>query len=151
MVIADNESDEMFAVMSLSEYENLAQLRKMDWTPEKTPECISRQVGDLSEQEMLEKINRDIDDWRGAQKKTDEDLTVESVVGDSIEIAGSEEETEVKISKIPTLMPRVADVLNNEAYRERKFDDKPRVNWVEEENLSDVPHEEEKFYLEPVE
>ncbi|MCX6781502.1 MAG: hypothetical protein NTW66_00020 [Candidatus Magasanikbacteria bacterium] len=150
LIIADNESDDVFAVMSLPEYENLAQLRKMDWTPDEVPALIPRQIGDLNEQEMLEKINHDIADWRGVQKKNEAEMAVEDMVESNIEAEDAVEEIAPDSAK-KTAMPRIADVLNDEVYRERKFDDKPRVGWVEEEDLSTVPHEEEKFYLEPVE
>ncbi len=159
LVIADSESDEVFAVMSLDEYENLAQLRQIDWTPEELPNHNFQKISDLSEQEMLEKINRDIADWRGLQKKDEEELEADDMVEDNNTIEDTAEdekektveEKELVTDKKATMIPRVADVLNDVVYRERKFDDKPRVGWIEEENLSTVPHEEERFYLEPVE
>lgn len=154
LVIADSSSDEVFAIMSLDEYENLAQLKKMDLSPEAIMPRTSREVGDMSDQEMLEKINRDIADWRGAQRKNENDLVDEELdetEEQEPEIETLSDEKELDLAKKSSFMPRVADVLNDESYRERKFDDKPRPAWVDEEDLQGVPHEEEKFYLEPVE
>ena len=154
LVITDSASDEVFAVMSLDEYENLAQLKKMDLSPEAMPPASYREVGDLTEQGLLEKINRDIADWRGAQPKNDTDLVAEDIRDSEEEVPEIQVEhveKAPKLAKKASILPTVADVLSDESYQERKFEERPRAAWLDEEDLRDVPHEEEKFYLEPVE
>ena len=49
-------------------------------------------------------------------------------------------------------MAHLSEVLSDEKYLKREFDDSPRVKAIDEEDLADVPAEaEQKFYLEPVE
>jgi hypothetical protein len=176
LVVADNESNDVFVLMNLDEYENLSGSGEFDshdfcrererehnlesdefnddFDPEElnehafdfsaSEESRQKKTTDLSERELLEKINSDIADWRGAQVKKDENELAEELVDDE------EPELAEKL-KIPSGIASVGDVLFDEKYQNREFDNTPRAGIIEEDDLSGVPHEEEKFYLEPVE
>jgi hypothetical protein len=175
LVVADNETGENFVLMNLDEYEELCGVGgyessvlgaddsleeiKIDEVPDVAAGVqTEKNISTLSEEEMLAKINRDIADWRAAQKKKDEEVYAEEITDEAkaetaIEVGeNDEQETEKKeIFKFPSGMTALGSVLTDEKYRKREFDDVPRVNPLEEEDLADVPHVEEKFYLEPVE
>lgn len=175
LVIADKDSDEVFVLMNLDEYEELSGVGgyeskmlgsddsleeiKVDEVPDagegSQPE---KQISTLNEEEMLAKINRDIADWRAAQKKKEEDVFAEEITEEAkVETTGNAavakdgENENKEIIKFPSGMTALGSVLTDEKYRKREFDDVPRVNPLEEEDLAGVPHVEEKFYLEPVE
>ena len=176
LVVADNESDEVFVLMNLDEYKNLSGHGEFgshgfchecehehnsesdefndDFDPEElnehafdfsaSEESRQKRPADLSERELLEKINSNIADWRGVQIKKDENELTEELVDD-------EKPESTEKLKISSGITSVGDVLFDEKYQNREFDDTPRAGIIEEDDLSGVPHEEEKFYLEPVE
>jgi hypothetical protein len=184
LVVADNESDDVFVLMNLDEYENLSGNGEFDphdychecehkserdefnddFAPEElnenafdfsaSEEPEQKKLVEMSERELLEKINGDIADWRGAQAKKEEiELAEELVEEKKAEPVEKiiEDKTEEEKIKIPSGIASVGDVLFDEKYRNREFDSTPRTGIIEEDDLSGVPHEEEKFYLEPVE
>lgn len=184
LVVADNESDDVFVLMNLDEYESLSGAGGFnphdychecehepehdefndDFEPEELNEDVfdfstseepeQKKPTEMSERELLEKINGDIADWRGAQAKKEENELAEELVEEKkSEPAGkiAEDKIEEEKIKVPSGIASVGDVLFDEKYRNREFDNTPRTGIVEEDDLSGVPHEEEKFYLEPVE
>lgn len=174
LVIADKDSDEVFILMNLNEYEELSGVGgyenkmlgsedsleeiKIDEASDPADGVFGKNISALNEEEMLAKINRDIADWRAAQKKKEEEVFAEEITEEaktgvvSAPGTGEQEESEKKeILKIPSGMTALGSVLTDEKYRKREFDDVPRVNPLDEEDLAGVPHVEEKFYLEPVE
>lgn len=158
LVVADNESNEVFVLMPIDDYENIVGLSKGvgfgdsgdDEGEEKTDYIAPRDevsgIGSLSEQKFLEKINDDIAEWRSAQKKKAEESIVDEI---------SEEKANISVKK-DIGMTALGEVLQDEKYINGDFDEKERShpNLGPEEDLKDVPEDrvvEEKFYLEPVE
>ena len=99
---------------------------------------------------MLGKINDDVAEWRAAEQKKEGERLAE-------DLAETAEESEPAAS-VPAAvnkfspMAHLSEVLSDEKYLKREFDDSPRVKAIDEEDLADVPAEaEQKFYLEPVE
>ena len=129
-MVMDNESEEVMALMSLGSYEKML--------------SGSRAVEEMTEEELLDRINRDIAVWRANNK--DEDLSE------------NEEEPEREIfTKVAEKKPENVNVM--ETMKEicvnpavsKNFD--LNINTENEESLKDVlnTEEEEKFYIEPVE
>jgi len=130
VMVMDNESEEVMALMSLGSYEKML--------------SGSRAVEEMTEEELLDRINRDIAVWRANNK--DEDLSE------------NEEEPEREIfTKVAEKKPENVNVM--ETMKEirvnpavsKNFD--LNINTENEESLKDVlnTEEEEKFYIEPVE
>lgn len=154
-VVADSGSDEVFALMTLDDYEFLAghvdrgidePFGDFDDSKDIEDNWLKQNTGRLSEQELLEKINNDIAQWRQEQKTEKE--------ADS-EIKDEEEMAEVSQESVSGMTP-LGDVLRDEKYINGDFDEAERShpNLGPVEDLGDVPEdrqEEEKFYLEPVE
>jgi len=154
-VVADNKSDEVFVVMPFDDYEFLAGYagraagEPVESIAEPDDVDFDRPSGEarhLSEQELLEKINNDIADWRQEQKKKEEE--------DNSDEDGSEK-AEFSQKKDSGMTPLSA-VLKDEKFINGDFDESERShpNLGPVEDLRDVPEEraqEEKFYLEPVE
>ncbi len=151
--VADNESNEVFTLMTLSDYEKLLNSE------------VGRDIAKLSEDEMMNKINRDIAYWRSTQPQMEESAEVEL-------------KKEVKPAiqpkaKKPAMdnMVALGDVLKNKEYfsenseevteniepklvEKSKMEENKPAGFGNEESLTDLPEdggEEEKFYLEPVE
>ncbi|PIT88465.1 MAG: hypothetical protein COU29_01635 [Candidatus Magasanikbacteria bacterium CG10_big_fil_rev_8_21_14_0_10_36_32] len=150
--VADNETEEVFALMTLSDYEKLLNNE------------VGRDIAKLSEEEMMNKINRDVAYWRSAQP-----------LDESVEV---ELKKEIKPAIQPKIIKAAAgnmvalgDVLKNKEYfsekneeiienKEPKLVEKSKTEesvpagFGVEESLTDLPEdggEEEKFYLEPIE
>ena len=157
-MVADSESNEVFVLMPLDDYENIVGLSKNvspggpgdDFRGERPDYTESADevsgIGTLSEQKFLEKINDDIAEWRSAQKKKAEESIVEEISDDKANIS----------PKKDIGMTALGEVLQDEKYINGDFDEKERThpNLGPEEDLKDVPEDravEEKFYLEPVE
>ena len=122
MVIMDNESDSAMMLMDLSAYEKMLDIQphgKMD-------------VKKLTEEELLEKINRDVSVWRAHNDK--------------------EQPVEV-YEEIPTATKEAAKPASV-SYETPVFSGKTNeIKMNQEESAGDIvaEEEEEKFYLEPVE
>lgn len=151
--VADNESNEVFTLMTLSDYEKLLNNE------------AGRDIAKLSEDEMMDKINRDVAYWRSAQPQMEESAEFEA-------------KKEVKPAMPPKVnkpsagsMVALGEVLKNKEYfsenneeiaeiaepklvEKDKTEEKSPIGFNTEESLTDLPEdggEEEKFYLEPVE
>jgi hypothetical protein len=165
LIVADNESDEIFVIMNLDEYENLAGVENDDFaTPDFNFEPRDsfesfEPVGDfladdiLSDEDALGKINNDIAEWRVAEQKKEEEQMAEDLAETAKENEPAVfEASGPKMANRFTPMAHLSDVLSDEKYLKREFDDSPRVKAIDEEDLADVPAEaDQKFYLEPVE
>lgn len=151
--VADNESNEVFALMTLSDYEKLLNSE------------VGRDIAKLSEDEMMNKINRDIAYWRSTQPQTEEPAEIELkkepkpviqpkmnkpsagsmvALGDVLKTKEyfSENSEEITENKEPKLVEK------------SKMEENSPAGFGTEESLTDLPEdggEEEKFYLEPVE
>ncbi len=128
-VIMDNESDSTMMLMDLGAYEKmLDQPRGVD-------------VKQLTEEELLEKINRDVAVWRAYNDKEQIERFDESVPNFEESPAVREKLAEVK--QTPNVFPEAPVVMV-------KTND---IKMNQEESASDIvaEEEEEKFYLEPVE
>lgn len=139
-VILDKETDEVVAMMNLDEYERL-----LDG---------SDSLGELDDEEMMRKINRDIAAWRARQNYAEEETADEAV--------SPWEEDDENDDKAPDLSPEDDDELDEifpekaeePRYVVKNTAEEPVATHAEEVSLGDIPHddeEEEKFYLEPVE
>lgn len=154
MVVADSETDKVFVIMDLDEYENLSGFEflgddaDLDDSFSNGENEVSEDVTDFflgaeepakeepvveaPEKKDIEEINRDIAEWREEEKEKNIDSEKSGFAG------------------ISSSASSLADILADEKYRKREFNADERTPLVEED-LSDVPAEEEKFYLEPVE
>lgn len=166
LIVADNSTDEVFAIMNIDDYESLFDCG-FDYHDEDICECeedecdicdCQKVISDLTEQEMLKKINNDVAEWRDVQKKKKDDELAEEILKENIkdESSAKSEGDEIKFQEeakveIKPAFASLSEVLTDEKYLNREFDDSPRVKSIEEEDLSGVEHTEEKFYLEPVE
>lgn len=128
LLVADRDSDEVFAIMNLDDYENL---------------LAGEAVWDeMSEEDMMNKVNRDIASWRSHHQTEDwDDLTKEDDWTAPAEAAPAGE-----IPPEPDIEPITPEDALITPAEPHSAD-----NSTEEVSLSDVPEEEEeKFYLEPV-
>jgi PHD/YefM family antitoxin component YafN of YafNO toxin-antitoxin module len=116
VVILDNESDNAMVMMGLDAYEKI--LNNQD------------SIEDLSEEQLLERINRDIAIWRSYNEKENEAHV-------------SSESDDAKFIKL-------AEKEAQEPVMETEIQEIPKI---EEEDLKNMAEdeEEEKFYLEPIE
>lgn len=131
--IFDQEGEGVFALMDLDDYEDLL--------------SGGEPVENLTEQEMLDRVNRELSNWRSWQESEH----------DFSELEPKDEPTSEIESEIPDFTPAEPDlepILEESGLVEPKFEPEPETEHplVKEESLEDVPEdEEEKFYLEPVE
>ncbi len=147
-VILDRATDEAMVVMNLNEYEDLLN--------------TTAEVENLAEEEMLSRLNHDINRW---QEQNEKKTTLPQIQYEETEVEAEDEEAE----KLPEL-----DNLANFSQEDEDLEDSeleeideclpeiepvpeltpavvPITNFAEED-LSDLPEgEEEKFYLEPIE
>jgi len=165
LIVADNESDEIFVIMNLDEYENLAGVENDDFTTpdfnfeprdsfasfEAPDDCLADDI--LSDEDALGKINNDMAEWRVAEQKKEEEQMAEDLAETAKESEPAVlEPTDPTAVNRFTPMAHLSEVLSDEKYLKREFDDSPRVKAIDEEDLRDVPAEaDQKFYLEPVE
>jgi hypothetical protein len=145
MIIMDNESDSVMVLMGLDAYE------KMLGTG---PDSLV----DLSEEQMLEKINRDIAKWRSYNDKCEEEGEVDFSAVNEPEMHAPENQPTEKKSADENLEPLDLtggetdglEVLPVSPEEEDLGQDMAKID--QEEPLSGIQEEEEeKFYLEPVE
>jgi hypothetical protein len=145
MIIMDNESDSVLVLMDLDSYE------KMLGT---SPESLV----DLSEEQMLEKINRDIAKWRSYNDKSEEEGGVDFSAVNEPEMPARRVEPAAAESTGENLEPLdlsggETNALENLPVSPEEEDLGQDMAKIDQEvPLSDVQEEEEeKFYLEPVE
>lgn len=131
MAILDNETDSALMVMELDAYEKIL---------EKPVVSEAQGVEKLSEEELMEKINRDVAVWRAYNDKEETETVAE------------EEMVEQKS------VPKVAAVAEIPKYEKFKpsetspiQQENPPVSQEESANDIIAEEDEEKFYLEPVE
>lgn len=134
-VILDRETDEAMAVMNLDEYEDLLN--------------TTTEVENLAEEEMLSRLNSDINRWQDQNEKR---ATLPQIQYDEPEeideVEEKEQENEPEFEKLSEInnLPEVSQEIEPETSEVA-----PNANFAEED-LSDLPEgEEEKFYLEPIE
>ena len=124
----DNESDAVMMLMDLGAYESMLDR--------------SSGIEKLSEEELLEKINRDVAVWRAYNDKE----RVETYDDAPAHIPKSEEK--------PVVVERGRDInlsgMGDAPITVNKY---PSVNAEQEHSAGDIvaEEEEEKFYLEPIE
>lgn len=155
MVVLDRASDEAMVMMSTDEYEKLLDRREG--------------LEDLSERDMLEKVNRDISNWRAYHEAEDDDID---------ELAPWEQAVPSNWADDPNFVnPRLGEDWKDENWgldededvlpAEKPADQSPTYqpinpqtnqpgedhSVIDEVSLDDVPHDEdeETFLLEPVE
>lgn len=120
----DNESDAVMMLMDLGAYEKM-----LDHTPAR-----ESSVEKLTEEELLEKINRDVAIWRASNDR------------ERVEVYDEVVEKSPKFEKAMMVEKSVETV----PITVNKY---PNVQVEQEHSASDIVAEEdeEKFYLEPVE
>lgn len=174
-VLADGENGDLYVILPAAEYEKLTS-------------GTHHQIANLNEEEMLEKVNKEIAFWHSLQeekkkyeefedilRKTKEkkriDKALEQLIKEDRKNFSIEQNfgrNERKNSFGPGLVS-LKDVLTSQDVISRQrdvkkedFEQKLRKKndpdqefynngFFGEENLSDIPEEEERFYLEPVE
>ena len=173
-VLTDSETGELYVILPAEEYERL------------TSGTHRQVIENLNENEMLEKVNKEIAFWHSLQeekqkyeefeeilRKNKEKKTIEKAVEQFIKEDkkfGKEENfvyNEPKKTVGPGLVS-LRDVLNKQNIfsgrdvKKEEFEQKLRKkqdpdqdffsnSFFQEEKLNDIPEEEERFYLEPVE
>lgn len=162
-VILDRDTDEAMVVMNLNEYEDLLN--------------TTAEVENLAEEEMLSRLNHDINRW---QEQNEKKVTLPQIQYEEPEIEENEVEEE-KLLELDNLanisqedknledseledmdecLPEIEPLIGQEpesvqyiapSVPELVTPVQPSVNFAEED-LSGLPEgEEEKFYLEPIE
>lgn len=123
-VIMDNESDAVMMLMDLGMYEKMLE--------------TSSGIEKLNEEELLEKINRDVAVWRAYNDKERAETYDEVMEKPLFPKTAPVEREKVVVAAEPTPI-----TLN-------KY---PSVNAEQEQSAHDIvaEEEEEKFYLEPIE
>lgn len=123
-VIMDNESDAVMMLMDLGMYEKMLDNH--------------RGVEKLTEEELMEKINRDVAVWRAYNDK---------------EIAESYDKVVEKTPPAPTYVSKLEEPAVMEKGKDVNLVIVENVHAQQEQSASDIvaEEEEEKFYLEPVE
>lgn len=128
-VIMDNESDSVMMLMDLDAYEKILE--------------NSGRVETLTEEELMDRINRDVAVWRAYNdKERSEKLVDEEVV-----------EQKPMAKSAPIMEEKRPILAKNNSFVPVEDADLGRTPILPEESASDIvaEEEEEKFYLEPVE
>ena len=120
----DNESDAVMMLMDLGAYEKMLD--------------HSQGVEKLTEEELLEKINRDVAVWRAYNDK---------------EVAETYDKVIEKVSPAPIYVPKTPEPAVMEKGKDINVVMANSVQSEQEHSAADIVAEEdeEKFYLEPVE
>ena len=128
-VIMDNESDSVMMLMDLDAYEKMLE--------------NSGRVETLTEEELMDRINRDVAVWRAYNdKERSEKLVDEEVV------------EQKPVAKPASIMEEKRPILaKNNSFAPVEDIDTHRTPILPEDSAGDIvaEEEEEKFYLEPVE
>ncbi len=133
----DNESDAVMMLMDLGMYEKMLE--------------NSSGIEKLTEEELLEKINRDVAIWRACNDNE------RAEIYDEVPAYVSDQEKAVVMSPFggsPAVREKEKDTsLNFVEPAPITLNKYPSVNAEQEQSASDIvaEEEEEKFYLEPVE
>ena len=121
VIIMDKDTEEVFALIDLANYEKLLSSSEM--------------AKGLSEEEMMNKINRDIALWRSLNQSDALDNYVSA---------------ETKNQSDKAIAPIEQFTAFNQNQQTNKMPEQDKINV--EESLADIPsEEEEKFYFEPIE
>ncbi|HRY36772.1 MAG TPA: hypothetical protein P5230_02760 [Candidatus Magasanikbacteria bacterium] len=174
-VLADGENGDLYVILPASEYEKLTS-------------GTHHQIANLNEDEMLEKVNKEIAFWHSLQeekkkyeefeeilRKNKEKKSINRALEQLINEDRKNNQPEINFSRTerknnlgPGLVS-LKDVLTSQDVVSRRrdvkkedFEQKLRKKndpdqefynngFFGEENLNDIPEEEERFYLEPVE
>lgn len=170
-LIMDSDTDKVFALMDLEDYENILEMKRDN-------------IEDYSEEEMLDKIDRDLQNWRLHRHDDLDDFSNSIPDQEALDFLKSQpSEEELEENEWLAESPENADFSLNKAkfYLEDEPEEAPEIKsapvaFSEEENLSEKlvssdfknvnseeslddlqevePNEsgeEEKFYLEPIE
>lgn len=141
-MVMDNESEEVFAFLTLSDYERMLDGGEASWK-------------EMNEQEMLNKVNRDIANWRALHDDEDDEEEnwknfSENAVEDwkpDGEEAAPEKEKEAE----SVLEPVEEKIFSPETIKPTVNDKNEFVGKGEEEKLDDLSSEDQDtFLLEPV-
>lgn len=136
LIVADNNSDDIFVVMSLPEYKDLHCQSTVDKTDFGNSSLVSchecedydnnnKDVVDLTEQELLEKINNDISVWQLSQEKNNEILIEEEMESSSLsELSDIENDQDIKSAD-----ENKEEIQNNEI---NKTDEEPTIIEIKE-------------------
>lgn len=176
-VLTDSETGDLYVILPANEYERL------------TSGTHRQVIGNLNENEMLEKVNKEIAVWHSLQeekqkyeefeeilRKNKEKKRIEKAVEQFIkeDRKAANEDMEDNFGHVERKKPlgpglvSLRDVLNKQNIfvgrdvKKEEFEQKLRKkqdpdqeffanSFFQEEKLNDVPEEEERFYLEPVE
>ncbi len=176
-VLTDSETGDLYVILPANEYERL------------TSGTHRQVIGNLNENEMLEKVNKEIAVWHSLQeekqkyeefeeilRKNKEKKRIEKAVEQFIkeDRKAVNEDIEDNFGHVERKKPlgpglvSLRDVLNKQNIfvgrdvKKEEFEQKLRKkqdpdqeffanSFFQEEKLNDVPEEEERFYLEPVE
>lgn len=128
-VIMDNESDSVMMLMDLDAYEKMLE--------------NSGRVETLTEEELMDRINRDVAVWRAYNdKERSEKLVDEEVV-----------EQKPMAKSAPVMEEKRPILAKNNSFISTEDADLGHTPILPEESAGDIvaEEEEEKFYLEPVE
>jgi len=120
VIIVDKEREEPIVLMDLSGYENLL--------------LPTQPVRGLSEEEMMNRINREIALWRSSNH-------------DNLPTEDAKSETKVEINQ-DILQP---DKLSSTHVQPTVTKNDKQDEIITEEALADIPDDDEKFYFEPIE
>ncbi len=119
-MVMDDESDEVMMLMNLTDYEKML--------------SGSRGIEKMTEEELLEKINRDIAIWRSSNEKDEADI---------------EEPEKVEPERSPIVSENKTNHI--ELGKEVKLSEELGSEGSFKDVASEESGEEEKFYIEPVE
>lgn len=128
-VIMDNESDSVMMLMDLDAYEKMLE--------------NSGRVETLTEEELMDRINRDVAVWRAYNdKERSEKLADEEVV-----------EQKPAVKPMPIMEEKRPALAKNNSFAPTEDADLRNTPILPVDSASDImaEEEEEKFYLEPVE
>ena len=136
LVVLDRETDATVVMMEVEEYEKL-----LNGGP---------RLEDMSEADILDKINREVAVWREKNLANEASAALEDDLEDLAPVSGVD--TTETIENEPKYVENLANISQKEEKKE--VEESITINPIAgpEEELKDVPHdgEEEQFYLEPV-
>ncbi|HNU96096.1 MAG TPA: hypothetical protein PKH95_01685 [Candidatus Magasanikbacteria bacterium] len=173
-VLADSDNGDLYVILPATEYERLTA-------------GTHHQIANLNEEEMLEKVNKEIAFWHSLQeerqkyeefeeilRKNKEKNSIDKALERLVKEDRKRVENQVNFGQNqrknafgPGLVSlkdvlTTQDVFRRRDLKKEEFEQKLRKkidpeqeffanNFFQEEGLNDVPEEEERFYLEPVE
>ena len=134
VVLMDNESEAVLMLMDLGVYEKM-----LSTSPQR--------IETLTEEELMEKINRDVAVWRAYNDKDRVEKTAEEMLEDSQLRTNTRQNQQNQAVKTENSMPVPRATANDSSVTSYP------ANSGTEESAADIVAEEdeEKFYLEPIE